>query len=439
MPRQTVTLNKQQSKGRWYWCLRWFASNGKRRGKTVGRADQLSKRQAEKLRRAKEVELGINPARRDVLRGPELHAFLNVYFAARKGELAEGTVELHRRTGNLMKACFGRSIRLDTITRSEARRFKAALANAELSWTGKQRGVPKPATVDQHIRNARTIFNHALADDLILFNPFDRLAETPKVERDWHYVDLQEFAKLFEAAPSPSWRLLLALARLAALRRGEALNLPWGKIDWSSSRLQVISREGWDVKDKHSRIVPVSPELHAMLLTMFEGAAEGETRVIPVRSINLRNLWRDFGVICKRAGVLRYAKPIHSLRKSCIRDWADRHPAHVVKEWAGHTDLNTTDTYYLQVPESEYERAAKMRSDPVVTQLVTQLGENGAESDEKKKREESQVSDPQGLNEKAGERIRTADVQLGNPIVRAQVLCFQGLTTRFLAGNEVYN
>ena len=110
---------------------------------------------------------------------------------------------------------------------------------------------------------------------------------------------------------------------------------------------------------------------------------------------------------------LNHAKPIHSLRKSCILDWADRHPAHVVKEWAGHADLNTTDSYYLQVPESEYERAARMRSDPVVTQLVTQLGENGAKTDEKKKTEESQVPDIQGLSEKAGERIRTADVQLG--------------------------
>ena len=141
--------------------------------------------------------------------------------------------------------------------------------------------------------------------------------------------------------------------------------------------------------DGAERRRPISPELHAMLLTTFERTVEGETKVIPVRNINLGNLWRDFGLICKRAGVLHHAKPIHNLRKSCIRDWADRHPAHVVKEWAGHGDLNTTDTYYLQVPESEYERAAKMRSNSVVTQLVTQLANNGPRSDEDKKPEES--------------------------------------------------
>jgi hypothetical protein len=44
-----------------------------------------------------------------------------------------------------------------------------------------------------------------------------------------------------------------------------------------------------------------------------------------------------------------------------------------------------------------------------------------------------------GVESIAGERIRTADVQLGNPIVGAQVLCLQGLTTRFSAESEVYS
>ena len=86
---------------------------------------------------------------------------------------------------------------------------------------------------------------------------------------------------------------------------------------------------------------------------------------------------------------------------------------HVVKEWAGHSDLNTTDRYYLQVSESEYERAAQTRSAPVVTQLLTQLGKNAAESGIKRNAKNSQVPAPKGVNEKAGERIRTADVQLG--------------------------
>ena len=207
-----------------------------------------------------------------------------------------------------------------------------------------------------------------------------------------------EFAKLFEATRSRSWKLLFALTRLAALRRGEALELCWTNIDWGNSRLTVISRDDWEVKDKQPRIVPICPELHALLLQAFDQAVEGETKVIPGGSVNVKNIWRDFGVVCGRAGVARYAKPFHSLRKSGINDWAARFPAHVVLEWAGHSDMETTATYYLKVSEADYEKAVYTPTAAEATQKVTQL--DGSEP-------------PNERKSIAGDRIRTDDVQLG--------------------------
>ncbi len=130
----------------------------------------------------------------------------------------------------------------------------------------------KPATVDLHIRNARALFNHALRDDLILFNPFDRLGSSQPVEWDWHHVGAEEFARLLGAAGAMSWRLLLALARWAALCRGEALNVRWHNIDCDRNLLTVISSDDWEMKDKDPRIVPICPELHGLLLDAFEQA-----------------------------------------------------------------------------------------------------------------------------------------------------------------------
>ena len=48
-----------------------------------------------------------------------------------------------------------------------------------------------------------------------------------------------------------------------------------------------------------------------------------------------------------------------------------------------------------------------------VAQLVAQLGEKEPESGENKNADSSETSASEGLNETAGERIRTADVQLG--------------------------
>ena len=108
----------------------------------------------------------------------------------------------------------------------------------------------------------------------------------------------------------------------------------------------------------------------------------------------------------------RYAKPLHTLRKSCITDWAKHFSAHVVKQWAGHSDLNTTDRYYLQVSEAEYERAAFTRMSQDATQLPTQLAENGADLAQQNNTENSQPSSSQELPEPAGYDTSNQGAQL---------------------------
>lgn len=70
-------------------------------------------------------------------------------------------------------------------------------------WTPSTLPIRPPPFAD--IRNARTIFNRAVADDLLEYCPFDRLGSTPPVNRDWHYVSAAELAKLMAAASSLEW------------------------------------------------------------------------------------------------------------------------------------------------------------------------------------------------------------------------------------------
>jgi integrase len=55
----------------------------------------------------------------------------------------------------------------------------------------------------------------------------------PKPDRQWHYVTMEQLDSLLNACPNVGWKMLLALCRLAGLRRGEALELPWSSVDWS--------------------------------------------------------------------------------------------------------------------------------------------------------------------------------------------------------------
>ena len=153
----------------------------------------------------------------------------------------------------------------------------------------------------------------------------------------------------------------MALCRLAGLRQGEALNLPWSRIDWDDNRLEVIAE-----KTGRRRIVPIEPELYNILLEAFETAHEGDQIVIPKGTIIRSSLWRDFGVICKRAGLKRWAKWCQVLRKNCETNWAQKYPQYVVSVWMGH-DINVSAQYYLQVPEQLYKQVSGSDLQPIDT------------------------------------------------------------------------
>ncbi len=91
--------------------------------------------------------------------------------------------------------------------------------------------------------------------------------------------------------------------------------------------------------------------------------------------------------------VFSYHKPLHTLRKSCITDWAGQYPMHVVKEWAGHANIATTQQFYLKVQDSDYERAATSSFWKKVTENVTENGKNGSSGQPEATNKETQATD----------------------------------------------
>jgi integrase len=343
MSMNTVTLS---SNGR-YWQLRYRDHAGRRRCKSLGPKTRLSRRQARALRDRFAAELQVQPGRATAGRAPRLGAFLERCLAART-ELEPGTRELYELTRKYLLAHFGSEVRIDRINRAGASDWRAALAGGQFT-----RRPLRPATVCLHVRNAKAVFKSAMDDDLLLVNPFDRQkGQTPPSPKTWKYVSLDELELLLSACPSQSWRTLLALCRLAGLRQGEALRLPWNAVDWSTMRMAVH-----DQKRKRVRPVPIEPRLQEILIDAYEQAAEGEQRVILAGGLRATNLWRDFRVIQKRAGLSAWARWCHTLRKNCETDWAQRFPQYVVSAWIGH-DITVSGEYYLQVPVELYDKAA---------------------------------------------------------------------------------
>lgn len=353
-----------------YWCLRWFGSDGRQRGHSIGRLDganKISKRQAELIRSRKEHEINQNPGRRDIGRAYKLGTFLDNYLALRANELAPGTLELHKLTARYLSAYFGENQPISRITRASARAFKAALANGDLTGSKRQRGTPKPLTVERSIREARTMFNQALQDDLVLSNPFDKLSRTIRTKKEWDYIGMDKFGRLLNACPNNSWQLLLALCRFAGLRQGEALNLTWREVDWGKTHLEI-----WGQKTKRTRHVPIGPELFSMLRDAFENAREGDSLV--VTNLSESNLWRDFRVILKRAEIEPYPKWCQTLRRNREQDWNEKFPSHIVAAWMGHSE-SVAREHYLRVHERDMDVAIKTPIDSEFAQKLAQLGQ----------------------------------------------------------------
>lgn len=207
------------------------------------------------------------------------------------------------------------------------------------------------------------MFNYAFNEDLIMFNPFDRLKGAAREpDKNWKHVSLEELDKLLDACPSWEWKSLIALCRLAGLRRGEALNLNWSDIDWQNHWLTIIVQ-----KTGRQRIVPVKPKLYELLLDAFERAEECEQRVCP---ISRHSLWRNFQSIRKRAELPRWKDAFKVMRRNCETDWAQVYPQYAVSTWIGH-GIEVSARHYLQVLEELYEKVAATNMPQIATKTAT--------------------------------------------------------------------
>ncbi len=133
----------------------------------------------------------------------------------------------------------------------------------------------------------------------------------------------------------------------------------------------------------------------------------------------MQNLWRDFRVICKRAGIEPYAKWCHTLRKNRESDWmAVGFPFHVVVDWMGHSD-EVARQHYLRVNDADLDAATQTQIGAGLTQKLTQIGDSEPETGDE---DEPQIFNLEEFRKQAGDRIRTDDVQLGNSLLGAQTL-----------------
>jgi len=86
---------------------------------------------------------------------------------------------------------------------------------------------------------------------------------------------------------------------------------------------------------------------------------------------------------------------LHDLRRSCITNWAKVLPIYVVQKLAGHSDIKTTQKYYLAVQEEDLEMARQVQSKILKGNLTDpKLTHSGQNRDPRKKLPNISVRQP---------------------------------------------
>jgi integrase len=205
-------------------------------------------------------------------------------------------------------------------------------------------------TVAKRVSVAKQVFRCAVRWGWLEKSPFDGLRPGSQANpARARYIPLETICDVLDACPSIEWRLLVALARLAGLRCPSEIGaLTWADVNWEKGRLTVLAKKTEHHGGDHAvRVVPICPELRAILADAFEQAEPGAALVVPMaarRTVNLRTYLEK---IIIKAGHEPWPRLLQNLRASCETDWVEKYPSHVVAKWLGHSPKIAAQHYLM--------------------------------------------------------------------------------------------
>lgn len=373
------------------WVVRWYGeydpAAGKERRYTKSFARKVD---AEQFAAEQTTDFG-KGRQRDRPEDISLKDFLADWLKVRRRELRPESVKLYKNTIDRLLHYFGSQTLLSKVIPRLAARFIAEMERLdgkgrELSTWARHKG----------LRHCKTIFGTAVDWELIPKNPFKKVKPPKLLVSPWHYLRPGEYKRLLDASPSLRHKATYALAYTAGLRFGELYSLTWANVDLADGEVKIRNRRAtaalppFHIKDYEARDIDIPQHTINILedLRTYYAATDEQTPYVlldrqrfetiiakwqrcrqqgrPWRNQDMsNNTNRGLRLHVKRAGVeLEAPLSIHTLRKSCIQNWANNNSnPKVTQRLAGHADLKTTMKYYAQIGKSERAQAAQVIDD----------------------------------------------------------------------------
>ncbi len=346
------------------WLASWYGPDGRRvqrkvgAVRTEGRADGLTKAQAERvLRRMREIESprSAPDGQRVTMEqaGDEFCQRLELR-GRRKSHRLTVASDLRNHIGP-----FFASKTLDRIRPEDIERYVAA-----------KRKTLAIKTIRNHVNTMHSVFELGLRKGWCQINPV-KLADRPTVKKTETRIQFLVQAELEEllAAPYPDDAFgrieptLYLTAAMTGLRQGELLGLRWRDVDFDARKVRVVSPfvrgEFGDPKSSGSgRSVPMAERVAVALRELHERSYYARDRDLVFchpetgKPLDRSKLVRRFKQALDRVEVHRIT--FHELRHTFgTRMAAAGTPMRTLQHWMGHADSKTTQIYAHYQPSDQ--------------------------------------------------------------------------------------
>ena len=237
------------------------------------------------------------------------------------------------------------------------------------------------ATVAGAITKMKAVFNWAKAQEWIETSPLDGVGRGSFVNRkNDRFVTMDEYRRLLERCPCQEWRVILALARIGALRcPSEVLRLRWSDVDFECNRFFVASPKTEHHQGKEGRLVPLFPELRSELqcLLLQHKCETRENHVINRYRNSNTNLGTQFARIVKMAGLEPIKRPYDNMRMSRSNEIYSKWGAFKESQWIGHSSRVRAD-HYLMMTDEDFADAANWSKESAKPEKENENGEKTA-------------------------------------------------------------
>lgn len=224
------------------------------------------------------------------------------------------------------------------------------------TYKEKRRQECSATTVNIDTRTLKAAMNLAVDWEYLPKNPFAGVRPIRQEKKLPVYITREDFQTLIELVEEPYLTRVIVFAALVGMRRGEVLNLQWKDVDLVGKQINVQSSEFYKVKHGKARILPITPDIEAVLNSIEERFDPFVFTDPEGDRLNGDYVTKKFKAYVRAAGFSEDLK-FHSLRAT-FASWAAAAGVEplVIKEILGHAYLKTTENY-TRIPQKAMVKA----------------------------------------------------------------------------------